>query len=100
MVLITLYFAVALVLVPLIFVAAAWLSHDHVRDRRHRWFYSLFAGLVWPLLVVALAQFMAIVAARQVVRGHQGGPAEPALLGVNLPDATGSFRVQPWTPAH
>jgi len=100
MVLITLYLAIAVVLVPLIFVAASDLGHNHPEHRRNRLLYSFLAAVVWPVLVIGLVQLGTLAALRRVGGGRQIEATEPALAGVAMPEVTGSFRMQPWKPAH
>lgn len=67
MVIAAMYLAAALLLAPLIFVAAEWIGHHQARPP-HRVFYSVLAALLWPLLIVGLLQFAAIVAVKRVAR--------------------------------
>jgi len=94
MLLITLYAVIATVLVPLFFVASQWVNHDHRHLRRTRWAYALVAGLLWPVLLIGLAQFTALVAMRQAA-GRTAG------LGTDSTLLTGPIsRIRPWTAAH
>lgn len=94
MLLITLYAVIALVLVPLFFVASQWVDHDHLHLRRNRWAYALVAGLFWPVLVIGLAQFTALVAMRQTAE-------RSAVLAADSTVVTGPISgIRPWTAAH
>jgi hypothetical protein len=94
MLLITLYAVIALVLVPLLFVASQWVNHDHLHLRRTRWTYALLAGLFWPVLLIGLAQFTALVAMRQAAGRNAGLAADSTLV-------TGPIGgIRPWTAAH
>jgi len=82
----TVYVAAALVAAPVIFVAAELLGHGPARPR-HRFFYSLLAGLLWPLLALGLAEFAVIAAL-----GHR--PHGPAIR----PLSTGDEADKPCSP--
>ncbi|MCW1958614.1 MAG: hypothetical protein KIH64_008725 [Mycobacterium sp.] len=95
MVLAATYVAAAIVLAPLIFVAAEWVGHNHTSRPRHRLFYSILAAALWPLLLLGLAQFAVIVAIRHFAVTHSAGPVLD-LLGedadtAKLPCLAGSF---------
>ncbi|WP_313673113.1 hypothetical protein [Mycolicibacterium sp.] len=90
----TVYAAIAMVLVPLFYVASHWMNHDHLHRRRTRWLYAMIAGLLWPVLIVGAAQFMAVVAMRQTARRHSG-------VTMDSPFVTGPIGgIRPWTGAH
>jgi len=94
MLLITLYAAIAMVLVPLFFVASQWMNHDRLLRRRTRWAYAALAGLLWPVLVIGLAQFTALVAIRQASGRTTGLAMDSTLM-------TGPISgIRPWTAAH
>ena len=85
----TVYVAAALVAAPAIFVAAESLGHGLPRPP-HRFFYSLLAGLLWPLLALGLVEFAVIAAIRHRSHSAAGRPVEatadtgrsPSLVGV------------------
>ena len=82
----TVYVAAALVAAPVIFVAAEFLGHGSARPK-HRFVYSLLAGLLWPLLALGLAEFAVIAAL-----GHRAhGPAI-------RPVSAGDDAEKPWSP--
>lgn len=65
MALTALYLAIAIVLAPGIFAVAEWRGEHHLR---HRWFYSLLAGLLWPALAIGLLQYGMVAGARRVTK--------------------------------
>jgi hypothetical protein len=75
MVLVATYIAAALLVAPSIFVAAEWVGHDHSPRPPHRLAYCVLAAVLWPLLVVGLAQFAVIAAVRHMSRSS--GPTSP-----------------------
>lgn len=64
------YAATAMLLVPMIFLAAEWVGHDNLPRGARRLSYSVLAALMWPVLVLGAVQFAVILAARHVVHGH------------------------------
>ncbi len=74
MVLTAAYIAAAILLAPVILVAAEWVGHDRSSRPPHRVAFSVLAALLWPLLVVGLAQFAMIAAVRHVVLSRSAGP--------------------------
>lgn len=108
MVLTAAYIATAMLLAPVVFVAAEWVGHDHPPRLTHRVAYSVLAAVLWPLLAVGLAQFAVIAAARHVVLSRSAGPGLPTADQscddadtAKLPRVTVPYvRVQIGTPAH
>ena len=94
MLLITLYASIAMVLVPLFFVASQWMNHDPLHLRRTRWLYALVAGRFWPVLILGAAQFAAVVAVSQVAR--RGGRVTTDSSVVTGPISG----IWPWTAVH
>lgn len=85
---VALYLSIAIMLAPGIFAVAEWRGERHVR---HRWFYSLLAGLLWPALAIGLLQLGMIAGTRRLMKGHaaefdfaaaESGEAEPPNLSV------------------
>lgn len=64
------YAATAMLLVPMIFLTAEWVGHDNLPRGSRRLSYSVLAALMWPVLVLGAVQFAVILTARHVVHGH------------------------------
>ena len=79
MVLTATYVAAAILMVPLIFVAAESIGHDRSPRPLRRLAYSVLAAAIWPLIVVGLVQFTVIAAVRHVLVSRSSGPAVPML---------------------
>lgn len=77
MVLATVYITAAMVLAPSISVAAGWIGYRNLPNLSQRMAYSLVAGLLWPLLVVGLAQFAVLLGLQRVLRGRAAAVVVP-----------------------
>lgn len=69
-----LYLAGAALFAPTVFAAAEWRGP---RPHRRRWLHALLAGLMWPVVLVGLAQFAVVFAAARVLGGPVPAPASP-----------------------
>ncbi len=70
MVLAAVYAAIALLLAPMVFLAAEWVGHDNLPRGPRRMSYSVLAALMWPVLILGVVQFAMILTARRVAHGH------------------------------
>lgn len=69
------YAVTAMVLAPLIYLAAERTGRDTPPRRRRQLWYSILAAVLWPVLALGMAQFAMIFAVRQVM-------AMPAVVGI------------------
>lgn len=71
MVLTVTYVATAMLIAPVLFVAAEWVGNDVSNEQAsrppHRAAYCLLAAALWPVLVVGLAQFAVVAVVRRVL---------------------------------
>ncbi len=80
------YGVVALVVAALAFVAANWARAEDVAVPDHIVGFSIIAGIVWPVLGIALIQLAALTGARRLVHlaaqpGPLPSPVHPSLVG-------------------
>ena len=88
---VTTYIIGAILLVPLIFVAAEWFGPHDLPDASHRLFFSILAAVLWPLLGVGLLQFGLFAGLRHIAPSHLAVPA------TFPPPTAGGLRIR--TPA-
>ena len=77
MVLTVTYVAAALLIAPVLFVAAEWVGNDRASRPPHRVAYCLLAAALWPVLVVGLAQFAVVAVVRHVLVARSGRTGLP-----------------------
>lgn len=70
MALVAVYAATAMLLVPMIFIAAECAGHGKLPGGPRRFLYSVLAALMWPVLVLGAVQFAMILTARHVAHVH------------------------------
>lgn len=72
------YFLLAAMATVGIFVAACWFREDHIAAPEHPGVVSILAGLLWPVLLVGLAELAVVY-----LTGRDAGLApEPEALSV------------------
>ena len=71
------YAAVAVVAAIAVFLLAEWVRSPHVPAPEHAGFYAAIAGLLWPVVIVGIAQWGLIAAVASRLR-RTARPVEAA----------------------
>ncbi|MFM9034146.1 MAG: hypothetical protein ACKOQ4_07635 [Mycobacterium sp.] len=74
------YLAVALLCAAAVFLFAEWSREPGIAAPDNPGVLALVAGLLWPILVIGIAQLAGIAAARARIRARTG-PGTPARVG-------------------